>query len=139
MKRKFFLRLIYCVAALAFFALGAAYAANDEVTRISIEELKKMIDDKADVVILDAQLKEVYSKGHIRGARSFPWAAEITPEDAQGLPKDRLIVAYCDCGPGEADSSDVAAQLIRLGFDNVKVLADPAIRGWTKSGYPIEK
>jgi rhodanese-related sulfurtransferase len=139
MKRKFLLKLVYCGLAMAFFAFGAAQAANDEVPRIPIAELKKLIDDKADIVILDAQLKEVYNKGHIKGAKSFPWNAEIAPEDAQGLPKEKLIIVYCDCGPGEADSSDVAAQLIRLGFDNVKVLADPSIRGWTKLGYPIEK
>lgn len=139
MNRKILLRSIYCLATVAFFAFGAAHAANEDVPRISIAELKKLIDEKADIVILDAQLKEVYNKGHIRGARSFPWSAEITSEDAQGLPKDKLIVVYCDCGPGEADSSDVAAQLIRLGFDNVKVLADPSIRGWIKLGYPVEK
>ena len=39
---------------------------------------------------------------------------------------------------GEADGSDLATQLIGLGFANVKVLRDPAIGGWKKAGYPLE-
>jgi len=119
--------------------VGAAYAAHDEVPRITIAETKKLMDSKADIVILDTQIKNMYDKGHIKGAINFPWKMEISAEDARSLPKDKLIITYCDCGPGESDSSDVAAQLTGLGFADVKVLADPAIRGWIKEGYPTEK
>jgi rhodanese-related sulfurtransferase len=117
----------------------AAYAAHDEVPRISVEETKKLVDSKASIVILDTQLKSIYDKGHISGAINFPWKQQITSEDARKLPKDKLIITYCDCGPGESDSSDLAAQLLDLGFPDVKVLADPSIRGWIKAGYPVEK
>ena len=117
----------------------AAFAAHDEIPRITIEETKKMMDSKVPIVILDTQLKSVYEKGHIKGAINFPWKQEITPEDTNNLPKDKLIITYCDCGPGETDSSDIAAQLTGLGFSDVEVLADPAIRGWIKAGYPTEK
>ena len=90
------------------------------------------------MLILDTQPKAVFDKGHIKGAVSFPYKKRITPQDTAGLPHDRLIVAYCDCGPGEADSATMAAQLVELGFANVKVLADPSVRGWKKAGYPME-
>jgi rhodanese-related sulfurtransferase len=32
----------------------------------------------------------------------------------------------------------MAAQLVELGFPNVKVLQDPSIRGWKRAGYPME-
>jgi len=118
---------------------GVAYAGHDEIPRISVDELKKVMDQKADVVIIDAQLKEIYDSGHIKGAISLPWKQELTTEDTAKLPKNKLIIVYCDCGPGETDSSDVAFQLIGLGFENVKILADPSIRGWKKAGYPMEK
>ena len=54
------------------------------------------------------------------------------------LPRDKLIVTYCNCGPGDADSANVAEQFLELGFSNVKVLADPSIRGWKQAGYPLE-
>jgi len=111
----------------------------EEVSRISMEELKELMDSGADVVVVDCQPRSVYEQGHIPGAISLPWAMEITPADAQQLPQDKLIITYCDCGPGEADSADVALQLIRMGFKNVKVLADPSIRGWMEAGYPMEE
>jgi rhodanese-related sulfurtransferase len=122
----------------SWFFVSIVFAAHPEIPRISLEELKGMIEQKADVVIIDAQLKEIYDRGHIKGARSLPWKAEITEADVKEIPKDKLIVTYCDCGPGESDSADVAAQLINLGYSNVKVLADPSIRGWKKAGYPMD-
>jgi rhodanese-related sulfurtransferase len=114
-------------------------STHKEIPRITIEELKQKMDSGADIVIVDAQPKATYDKGHIKGALSFPWAAKITQWDVRQLPRDKMIITYCDCGPGEADSSDLAAQLKEMGFSNVKVLADPSIRGWIKAGYPIEK
>lgn len=125
----FFLIVFFC---------GVAFAAHDEIPRITIDELKALLDKKADVVVLDAQIKDIYDKGHIKGARSFPWKANVNDEDTKDLPKDKPVVTYCDCGPGETDSSDLAAQLIDLGFSNVKILKDPSIRGWKKAGYPLE-
>ena len=123
---------------LLFLLVGTVYAAHDEIPRITIEELRTLIDDKADVVILDVQLKSTYDKGHIKGALSFPWTAELTDGQARRLPRSKLIITYCDCGPGETDSAGMAAQLIDLGFDNVKILKDPSIRGWKKAGFPME-
>lgn len=139
MRRDILKSLLISVGLLWAFVAPTAYAMHDEIPRMSIEELKNLIDQKADIVILDAQLKNIYDKGHINGARSLPWKEDLSQEDVRSLPKDKLIVVYCECGPGEADSSDVAAQLLELGFANVKVLADPAFRGWKKAGYPVEK
>jgi len=111
---------------------------HKEIPRITIEELRKKMESGADIVVLDARPKAMYDEGHIKGALSFPWALKITQGDVRQLPRDRMIIIYCDCGPGESDSVDLAAQLIEIGF-NVKVLADPSIRGWIKAGYPVEK
>lgn len=114
------------------------FAGNTEAPRISIDELKKLIEVKSDVIILDARPKEAYVMGHIKGALSFPWKAEVTDADTDKLAKDKLIVTYCDCGRGEADAAGLATQLTGLGFANLKVLGDPAIGGWKKAGYPME-
>jgi len=137
MKKK--IRLILTAAVcLALFA--AVYAeAQSKVPRISIQELKGMIDKKTPVIIIDVQPAGVYAEGHIKGAISLPASSKIKLEDVWDFPYDRLIVTYCDCGPGEADSSDAAAQLIKFGYDNVKVLADPSIKGWKAEKYPLEK
>ena len=137
MKMKICVGLLPVLA--VFFVVCSAYAATqEEVPRMSVQELKTMIDSGADVVILDTQPKELYDMGHIKGAISFPWKQKISLADVRRLPKDKLIVTYCDCGPGESDSADVASQLLLMGFGKVKVLRDPAIQGWREAKYPME-
>jgi phage shock protein E len=114
-------------------------AAQGDIPRIPIQELKKMMDSGQSVTIIDVQPKEVYKEGHIKGAISLPWKSQIPLEEVWNLPKDKPIVTYCDCGPGEADSADVASQLLQFGFENVQVLGDPSIKGWKKAGYPMGK
>ena len=127
-------------AILCLMLVAVSYApAQSEIPRISINELKAMIDKETPVIIIDVQPVELYGEGHIKGAISLPASARIRLEDVWDFPYDRLIVTYCDCGPGETDSVDSAAQLMRFGFDDVKVLADPAIKGWKEVGYPVEK
>lgn len=128
---------LFCIALCNTYA--AYSATQDEVPRIKVEELKKMMDEGKAVTIIDTQPRDVYEMEHIKGAISLPWKREISQQDVRGLPKNKLLVTYCDCGPGESDSSDVASQLLRLGFENVKVLQDPSIQQWRKAGYPMEK
>ncbi len=133
-------RITICIFCIAMCGAFAAYTVGqDEVPRIKVEELKKMMDEGAAVTVIDTQPLDVYQEGHIKGAISLPWKRELTSQDVRSLPRNRMLVTYCDCGPGETDSSDVASQLIRLGFANVKVLQDPSIQQWKKAGYPMEK
>ena len=125
--------MIFCLAGSVCFALQA------DIPRISIQELKKMMDKDTEIVIIDAQPKDIYEKGHIKGAISIPWKSQIALEDVWSIPGDATIVTYCDCGPGEADSADIASQLMKMGYVDVMVLEDPSIKGWKKAGYPIEK
>jgi rhodanese-related sulfurtransferase len=111
----------------------------DEVPRISVEELKAMMDSGASVLVLDTRPRESYQMGHIKGAISYPWKPGLTYDDVDEIPCCAPVVTYCDCGPGEFDSADVARQLIELGYEwGVQVLADPAIEGWIALGYPTE-
>jgi rhodanese-related sulfurtransferase len=121
-------------------AVAPVRAGHEEIPRITVQELHALLAaGDGSVLVLDTQVREVYDEGHIKGAASFPWAEEIDPGAAAGLPRDRLVVTYCGCGPGESDSADVAAQLLRMGFPRVKVLADPSSLGWMQAGYPMER
>ena len=96
------------------------------------------MDNGQDIVILDTQPNKIYQLRHIKGAISFPWVRKIEPSAVEKLPRNRLIVLYCDCGPEEGDSNYMALQFKRLGFVQTKVLAYPSIGGWVEKGYPIE-
>jgi len=133
-KRALRAGIFICLTVFAFNCIAVAA----DVARISIQDLKAMMDKGTPVTIIDVQPKDTYAEGHIKGAISLPYKSQIQLEDVWSLPEDQLIVTYCDCGPGEADSSDAASQLIGLGYENVKVLGDPSIKGWKASGYPME-
>jgi phage shock protein E len=137
--KKKTINVLACMLVIWIVAGCVHAAAQGDIPRISIQELKAMMDSGKPVTIIDAQPKEVYKEGHIKGAISLPWKSQIPLEDVWNLPKDKPIVTYCDCGPGEADSADVASQLLQFGFENVRVLGDPSIKGWKKANYPLEK
>ena len=107
-----------------------------EIPRITPEELNKMIESKADIVVVDNQPKTEYNKAHIPGAVNLPWAMEI--EGPVDLPRGKLLILYCGCAH-EEDSASVADQLIEnFGYEEIKLLRG-GLSQWQKSGYPIEK
>jgi rhodanese-related sulfurtransferase len=108
-----------------------------EIRYITPEALKELIEKQDDtILIVDTQPKAAFKIGHIKGAINFPWAPEIkNPTD---LPRDRILVLYCDC-TNEEDSIDVAKQLLRYWeYVYVRVLKGGWSQ-WQKLGYPIEK
>jgi rhodanese-related sulfurtransferase/thiol-disulfide isomerase/thioredoxin len=103
--------------------------------RITVEDLKKMMDERATVVIVDTNEEINYKMKRIKGAIHFPWAKVIG--DPGPLPKDKLLVLYCGC-VGEEASDSVAQQLMNhWGYTNIKVL-DGGLMRWVKLGYPVE-
>ena len=120
----------------AMLVIIASIALAQEIPRIKADELKKMIESKAALVIVDTQPKGAYDIGHIKGAINFPWAQDI--KDPKKLPKNKLLVLYCDCGH-EEDSISVGTQLMnKWGYSNIKIL-EGGWSGWMKLGYPTEK
>ena len=107
-----------------------------ETRYITPEALKELIDKKDDTILMvDTQPKAAYKIGHIQGAINFPWTPEIKSPD---LPRDRILVLYCDC-THEEDSIDMAKQLLRnWEYVYVRVLKGGWSQ-WQKLGYPIEK
>jgi hypothetical protein len=71
-----------------------------EVSRITAEELKILIDENYPLVIVDSRDSVSFSNSHIPEALSIPYDTLINPLamdlKLMSLPKDRLIVFYCD-------------------------------------------
>ena len=113
-------------------------SSSAEFQHISPEELKKLMQSKGDFLVVDAQPKTAYQMGHIKGAVNLPWAKEI--KGPVKLPKNKLLVIYCDCAQ-EEDSADLAAQLIEkwdYKMSDIKLLTG-GWSGWLKLGYPTQK
>lgn len=78
--------------------LSASYVAAEEFKDITSDELKKMIDGKEEVVLVDARGEWDYKQGHIPTAKSIPPnklsdIQKLLPED-----KNILLVFYCMSG-----------------------------------------
>ncbi|MBF8270173.1 MAG: Rhodanese protein [Gammaproteobacteria bacterium] len=73
--------------------------AHPEVPRITAEELKKLIDEKADIVIVDTRDGVSYDYGHVPGAINIYYDPNGDPTDREmtlvALPADKLIALYC--------------------------------------------
>lgn len=128
--------------------LGASFTlfAGEDVVlpdlpRISVEELKDMVDKKADIVIVDTRDGGSYAAGHINGAINIYYDVTSDPMQRQmmliALPMDKLIVTYCDC-TDDANSANVVQELYDLGYDldKIKVLSGGSLR-WVEMKYPM--
>jgi rhodanese-related sulfurtransferase len=85
-------------------------------------------EDWKKVFIVDARDAAQYAKEHISGAVNIEWRQAIARRNE--LPKDRMVVMYCNSG---SLSAQAVFALRLLGYDNVKVLQD-GIEGWKKKG-----
>jgi rhodanese-related sulfurtransferase len=112
-----------------------------DLPRISVEELKDLVDKDADIVIVDTRDGGSYAAGHIKGAINIQYDVTSDPMQRQmmliALPMDKLIVTYCDC-TDDANSANVAQELYDLGYDmdKLKVLSGGSLR-WVEMKYPM--
>lgn len=76
--------------------------ASPEIPRVSCEELKAMMDNQEDFVLVDTRFKLFYDEQHLPGAVFIQ--GEPTPlltrlwidSQLQNLPKDKTVIFYCD-------------------------------------------
>jgi rhodanese-related sulfurtransferase len=88
----------------------------------------------AGFVVVDARAAENFGRGHVPGAISFPHR-QMNKASVEILPKDKLIVVYCD-GTGCNASTKAAAKLTALGFTVKEMIG--GIDWWRRDGYEVE-
>jgi rhodanese-related sulfurtransferase len=131
------------LTALATFVVSTGVMAQNSNDKVIFEHLQDYMEAApfADGVITAAQLKgltpkplivdmrpaEAYAKDHIAGAINIDWRFVLS--EVKQLPKDRLIVLYCDTG---ILSSKAHFALRLVGYEQVKVLFN-GYDGWKAS------
>lgn len=104
--------------------------ATAEAPEVTVEQLSKMLDEKAPVTVVDANgAKTRADKGIIPGAVLMK-----DGEDTGCLPeeKDKGLVFYC--GSEHCSSAPkAAAAAMKAGYKDVKVLK-AGIKGWVEAG-----
>jgi rhodanese-related sulfurtransferase len=115
---------------------------------VTTEELKKWIDEKKNVLIIDTMpYEDSYKKQHVPSAVNFVFPIpEVTSLDDKtkesfvkllGPDKDRPIVVYCGfvkC----TRSHNGAMWAVKLGYKNVYRYPG-GIKAWNEADYPVEK
>jgi membrane protein DedA with SNARE-associated domain/rhodanese-related sulfurtransferase len=134
-------------AALVLLALLAAYVgyrwwerrrflAALDMARISVEELRRQIEEGAAPVIVDVRSSTAQTIERHR----IPGAVHVPVQDAarhlSELPRDREIILYCSC-PNEASAARVARLLMNHGFRRVRPLKG-GLEAWIEAGYTVE-
>ena len=105
------------------------------VPRITIDELKVLMDQKA-VVVLDVREPGAFAKGRIPGAINIDYT-EILAKGAQFVGEKRTVVAYCAC-TNEMTAARAAVDLAAKGVPGAK-----ALKGgwdeWMSRGEKVER
>jgi len=124
-----------------FVKMDFVKAAQKEVGQMTPAQLKALLDNEEDVIVLDVRESEQRAEGKIpsnemnedsfvsitRG--NLEWEANKLLDD-----KDIVIVTYCRKGGRGA----LAAQVLRkMGYKNATTLKG-GLKGWAEAGYGVQ-
>lgn len=105
------------------------------LSRISVSELKELVDRGPAPVIIDALAPASRQReGVIPGA--IPVEKLRLESGTAGVPLDAEVIVYCAC-PNEASAARIAQQLIRMGCIRVRPLTG-GIFAWKDAGFHVE-
>jgi molybdopterin/thiamine biosynthesis adenylyltransferase/rhodanese-related sulfurtransferase len=102
---------------------------------ISLEEIKRRLDTKTPMVLVDVREKEEFRDGYIPGAISVPRGFLEMQIEQKVTDKSAPVVLYC---AGGTRSALAAKTLQDLGYTNVES-ANPGFVRWKDLGLPMEK
>lgn len=105
------------------------------LSRISVAELKEMVDRGPAPVIIDALAPASRAReGVIPGA--IPVETLRLDSGTATVPFDAEVIVYCAC-PNEASAARIAQHLIRMGCIRVRPLTG-GIFAWKDAGFDVE-
>src|SRR5215471_18767039 len=105
------------------------------VKTVSLDEMKRRLEQKVPMVLVDVREKDEFRGGYIPGAISLP-RGFLEMQAEQKLPdKSAPIVTYC---AGGTRSAFAAKTLADLGYTHVES-ANPGFVRWKDLKYPVEQ
>jgi rhodanese-related sulfurtransferase len=129
---------------LIFYRRRAKLSANLEILSarspnmiksIDANELKTMLEEKKDFILIDCREQEEWNEGHIAGAQFMPLSNFQNEVKKLENFKGKTIVAQCRSGKR---SLNLCMYLMGEGFEDLTNL-EGGILGWMDAGYPIQK
>jgi rhodanese-related sulfurtransferase len=95
----------------------AVSSANSNETETDVKELKRKIDAKEDIFLLDVREPNEFQIGRIPGSTLIP-LGEV-PQRVAEIPRDKEIIVHCKMGGRSARAADYLRQ---QGYTKVKNL-----------------
>lgn len=108
--------------------------SNKLAYEIDLWNLKVALENRENVIVIDARLYQAFAAEHIRGAMSLPHRT-MDGITTAGLDKLALVVTYCD-GIGCNASTKGALNMTKLGF-RVKELMG-GLDWWKRDGHATQ-
>lgn len=109
--------------------------AKASISEVSIDEVKKIIDNRENIILLDVRDSEEYETGHIPGAinisrGSLDFKVHLIIPD-----KNAKIVVYCGL---DLRSPLATKSMNDLGYRKA-VNMTGGLKAWKEAGYPVLK
>jgi 3-mercaptopyruvate sulfurtransferase SseA len=130
MRRPISIAILVCA-----FAVSLAAQAVRSVPRLSIDELKALMQENA-VLVLDVRNEEEFKSGHIPGAVNLNYTS-VASQGGRFKGETRTIVAYCACA-NEMTAARAAVDLAALGIPGAKALQG-GWHEWVARGESVER
>jgi len=107
------------------------------IARITADELKQMLDNGRDVVIVDLR----QSLDIDVDPYTIPGAVRVAVEELERrhheIPRDRDVILFCAC-PNEVTAARIALLLKKNGITRVRPLAG-GVEAWRERNFPLEE
>ena len=105
-------------------------------TTITRDELWQLLDERAELTLVDALPDSYYAQQHLPGAVNLV-ESDVAALAATVLPdRDGLVVTYCS-NEACSNSKVVARRLEALGYSDVRTYPG-GIQDWVAAGLPTE-
>jgi rhodanese-related sulfurtransferase len=109
--------------------------SRKRIREISIDEVKKKIDQGEKLMLVDVREDDEWAKDHLPGAVHM--GRGVIERDIEERVPDLHTPMIFYCGGGFR-SAMVADNLQKMGYTNVLSM-DGGVRGWREKGYPFTK
>lgn len=108
--------------------------ARQDVPEISVEEVRSLLDGRADVTLIDVREQAEFDEGYVPGAVFIPRGfLELRVEDR--VARDQDVIVYCAGGT----RSLLAGQTLRgMGYEKIRSMAGGFTK-WKDAGNPWKK
>jgi rhodanese-related sulfurtransferase len=109
--------------------------AKSRVRQADFREIKRRLDAREKLVLVDVREDSEWAQGHLPGATHL--GKGVIERDVERFfpDKDDPLVLYCGGGYRSALAGD---SLLKMGYTNV-ISMDGGWRAWVEAGFPTEK